>query len=162
MRLDSLLLGGSGGLFLSLLLEGRLGVLTRVEREVGASDVADWLNFSRAGHVSEETSGDRSINLELFHDDGASNAENLGHLRADLVEALLIKEDVVVELVLNLGLGPGLLLCLGSLGLVGLSALRGTRTLIFCRLLCFSLHNERSLAPSPIKSRHKSSSVSRR
>ena len=65
--------------------------------------------------MRNETSGDRSINLELFHDDGASNAENLGHLRGDLVEALLIKEDVVVELVLNLGLGPGLLLCLGSL-----------------------------------------------
>ena len=139
MRLDSLLLGGSGGLFLSLLLEGRLGVLTRVEREVGAIDFADCLNFSGAGHVSEETSGDRSINLELFHDDGASEAKNLWHLRADLVEALLVQEDIVVELVLDLSLGPGLLLCLGTLAFVSLSALSGARTLIFCRLLCLSL-----------------------
>ena len=138
--LDSLLLGSGGSFFLGLLLEGRLGESSREEREARAADISDRLDLSRASQVRNETSGDRSINLELFHDDGAGNAENLGHLRADLVKALLIKEDVVVELVLNLGLGPGLLLCLGSLGLVGLSALRGTRTLIFCRLLCFSLH----------------------
>ena len=115
MRLDSLLLGGGGGLFLSLLLEGRLCKSSRVEREVRAGDVSNWLDFSSAGDMSEKTSGDRSINLELFHDDGASEAENLGHLRADLVESLLVKEHIVVELVLDLGLGPGLLLSLGSL-----------------------------------------------
>ena len=89
--------------------------------------------------MSEKTSGDRSINLELFHDDGASEAKNLWHLRADLVEALLVQEDIVVELVLDLSLGPGLLLCLGTLAFVSLSALGGARTLIFCRLLSFSL-----------------------
>ena len=31
----------------------------------------------------------------------------------------------MVQLVLNLGLGPGLLLCLGTLGLGGLGALSG-------------------------------------
>jgi len=82
--------------------------------------------------MSEKTSGDRSINLELFHDDGASEAKNLWHLRADLVEALLVQEDIVVELVLDLSLGPGLLLCLGTLALVSLSALGGARSLIFC------------------------------
>ena len=89
--------------------------------------------------MRDETSGDGSINLKLFHDDRAGDAENLGHLGADLVKTLLIEEDIVVELVLNLGLGPGLLLCLGTLGFVSLSALRGARTLIFYRLLCFSL-----------------------
>jgi hypothetical protein len=73
--------------------------------------------------MTNESSGDRSINLELFHDDGARDAENLWHFRADLIEALLVQEDVAVELVLNLGLGPGLLLCFGTLGLVSLSAL---------------------------------------
>jgi len=90
--------------------------------------------------VSEETSGNGTINLELFHDDGAGEAENLGHLLADLIEALLVQEDIVVELVLDLGFGPGLLLGLGTLGFVGLRALGGRRTLIFSRcLLCFSL-----------------------
>ena len=69
-----------------------------------------------------------------FYLDGRAGASE-----ADLVEALLVEEDIVVELILNLGLGPGLLLGLGSLGLVGLGALRGTRALIFGRLLCFSL-----------------------
>ena len=89
--------------------------------------------------MCDETAGDRSVNLELFHDDGAGDAEDLGQLGADLVEALLVEEDVVVELVLDLGLGPGLLLGLGSFALVGLGALGGTRALIFYRLLCFSL-----------------------
>ena len=89
--------------------------------------------------MTNQCSGDRSINLELFHDDGARDAENLGQFTADLVEALLVQEDIVVELVLDLGLGPGLLLCLGTLGFVSLSTLRGARTLIFDRLLCFSL-----------------------
>ena len=58
---------------------------------------------------------------------------------ADLVKSLLVEEDILVELVLNLGLGPGLLLGLGSLGLLGLRALGRGRALIFGRLLCFSL-----------------------
>ena len=57
----------------------------------------------------------------------------------DFGESLLVQEDVGVELVLDLGLGPGLLLSLGSLALGGLSALGGARALIFGRLLCFSL-----------------------
>ena len=117
--LDSLLsllgLLSLGGLLFGSLLLGGLGKLTPVEREVGAGDVADWEDITGASQVSEDGPGDRSINLELFHDDGASEAENLGHLRADLVESLLVEEHIVVELVLDLGLGPGLLLSLGSL-----------------------------------------------
>ena len=88
----------------------------------------------------EESSGDSAINLELLHDDGARQAENLGDLSADLVKALLVQEDVLVELVLYLCLGPGLLLGLDSLGFTGLSAFGSARTLIFYRLLCFSLY----------------------
>ena len=137
--LDSLLLGSGGSLFLGLLLEGRLGKSSSEETKVGAADIANWLDLSGAGQMRDQSSSDRSINLELFHDDGAGNAKNLGQLGADLIKTLLIEEDIVVELVLNLGLGPGLLLCLGTLGFVSLSALRGARTLIFYRLLCFSL-----------------------
>ena len=91
----------------------------------------------------QEGSGNGSINLELFHDGGASDAEDLGHLGADLLESLLVQEDIRVELVLDLGFGPGLLLCLGTLALVGLGALRGACSFIFDRLLCFSLHSQK-------------------
>ena len=81
--------------------------------------------------MPDESSGDRPINLELFHDSRARDTEDLGHLRADFVEALLIEEDIVVELVLDLGLGPGLLLGLGTFRLLSLRALGGGRSLIF-------------------------------
>ena len=117
--LDSLLsllgLLSFGGLLFGSLLLGGLGKLTPVEREVRAGDVSDWEDITGASQVSEDGPGDGSINLELFHDDGAGEAENLGHFRADLVESLLVEEHIVVELVLDLGLGPGLLLSLGSL-----------------------------------------------
>ena len=117
--LDSLLsllgLLSFGSLFCGSLLLGGHGKFTPVEREIRAGDVADWENITGASQVSHESPGNRSINLELFHDDGASEAENLGHLRADLVESLLVEEHIVVKLVLDLGLGPGLLLSRGSL-----------------------------------------------
>ena len=117
--LDSLLsllgLLSFGSLVCGSLLLGGHGKFTPEEREIRACDVADWENITGASQVSHESPGNRSINLELFHDDGASEAENLGHLRADLVESLLVEEHIVVELVLDLGLGPGLLLSLGSL-----------------------------------------------
>ena len=131
----------SSGLLLKSLLFGRLGKFTGVEGEIAAGNITNGLDVTSAGEMSDETSGDSSINLELFHDDGSCNAENLGKLGADLVKTLLIEEDIVVELVLDLGLGPGLLLCLGSLGFVSLSAFRGARALIFYRLLCFSLYD---------------------
>ena len=135
-QLDSLLLicfGSGGCLILGLLIKGRRGESSRVEGEVRAADVTDWLDISGACKMHEQSSGNSSINLELFHDDWTREAENLGHFCADLVESLLVQEDVLVELVLNLGLGPGLLLCLGSLQLVSLGALGGARTLIFSR-----------------------------
>ena len=82
--------------------------------------------------MPDKASCNGTINLELFHDDGAGNAENLWQLLADLVESLLVEEDILIELVLYLGLGPGLLLCLSSLGFVSLSALGGASSLVFC------------------------------
>ena len=126
-----LLLVGSSFLFLSLLLKSRFGLDAGVEREVVASNITNGLDLSSLSKVPEESPGDRSINLELFHDGRASEAQNLGHFGADLVEALLVEEDLIVELVLDLGLGPGLLLGLGALRLLGLSALGSGRSLIF-------------------------------
>ena len=118
-QLDSLLLlGGGGSLLLSLLLKGRLGLGASVERESGRGSVSDGHDFTGASHVPDDGSSDGSIYLELFHDDRAGEAENLWHLLADLVESLLLEEHFVVELVLDLGLGPGLLLSLGSLSLL--------------------------------------------
>ena len=156
--LDSLLLvlGLSGSLVLSLLLKGWFGKLTGVEGEIAASDISDWLNISGTSEVSEETSSDGTIDLELFHDNGAGKAQNLWHLLADLVKSLLVQENVLVELVLNLSLGPGLLLGLGSFGLVGLSALWGARTFIFGRLLCFSLYPCKKLLERFSKKRSRS------
>ena len=126
-----LILGSSCGLILSLLLESRLGELALVEGETGVGNVTDGDDISGTGEVSEKGSSDGAVNLELFHDDGSGEAENLGHLLTDFGESLLIEENIGVELVLYLGLGPGLLLSLGSLSFSGLSALGGTRAFIF-------------------------------
>ena len=39
-------LGSLSGLLLGLLLESRLGEFARVEREIGAVNITDWLDFS--------------------------------------------------------------------------------------------------------------------
>ena len=57
----------------------------------------------------------------------------------------------MVQLVLNLGLGPGLLLGLGTLRLGSLGALGGRRSFVFCRLLCFSLNSQNSHAVSKLQ-----------
>lgn len=133
------MLGGGGSLFLGLLLESGLGLGAGVEGELGIANISNGLDFSGCGARSEDTAGDRSIYLELFHDDGASQTEDLWHLLHDLVESLLIQENIVVKLVLDLGLGPGLLLGFGSLSLLSLGTLGGRGALILSRLLCFGL-----------------------
>ena len=89
---------------------------------MSVSDTLDIFSFSK---LFDESSGNGSVNLELFTNDGASDAKDLWNLLSDLLESLLIKEDIIVELVLNLSLSPSLLLGLGSLGLLGLGALSG-------------------------------------
>ena len=70
-QLDSLLLllGEGGGLILCFLLEGRLGKFATVEREVGGVNISYLLDLTGLAQVLEEGSGDRSIYLELFHND---------------------------------------------------------------------------------------------
>lgn len=72
--------------------------------------------------VADEGACDRAVYLELFTERGAGDAKNFCHFLRNLLVALLVKEDVVVELVLDLDLGPGLLLRLGFT-LLGLSSL---------------------------------------
>lgn len=109
--------------------------------------VADALDGAFLGEVLDETAGNGTVDLELLHKRGAGDAEDLGDLLADLGKALLVKEDLVVELVLDLDLGPGLLLGLSTLGslanggfLRSLGGSRGRLALIFTtQLLCLGL-----------------------
>ena len=119
---QSLLRLGSdeGGLFGSL-LESRLSLGAGVEIELsgGAVDSSDG---ALLGELLDEGASDGSVHLELLHDDAASDNEDLGDLGGDLSESLLVEEDVVVKLVLNLYLGPGLFL--------GLTAFSGAGRLL--------------------------------
>ena len=55
--------------------------------------------------VDDETSNG-SVNLELLAENGSGDAKNLWDFVAELLEALLVEEDFIVQLVLNLDLGP--------------------------------------------------------
>ena len=61
----------------------------------------------------DDGTSDRTVHLKLVHEDCASDAQDLGDLACNLGPSLLVEEDVVVELVLYLDLGPGLFLGLG-------------------------------------------------
>ena len=117
----SLLLGFSGSSLFGSLLESRLGLDSTEDLEVGVA-VADGANGAALEAVPDEGASDRSVDLELFAERGAGDAENLCHFLRNLFVALLLEEDIVVELVLDLDLGPGLLLRLAAL-LLGLSSL---------------------------------------
>ena len=93
--------------------------------------VADTTNHVFGSKISDESTSDRSINLELFAEDATGDAENLRDLLGDLVVPLLIEEHVVVKLILYLDLGPALFLGLSSFCLVGLGALGGTLASVF-------------------------------
>ena len=118
---SSLLLGISGSGLFGGLLEGRLGLDSTEDLEVRVA-VADSSNGAALEAVPDEGASDGSVHLELFAERGAGDAENLCHFLRNLFVALLVEEDVVVELVLDLDLGPGLLLRLAAL-LRGLSSL---------------------------------------
>lgn len=60
-----------------------------------------------------DSTSDRTVHLKLVHEDCASDAQDLGDLACNLGPSLLVEEDVVVELVLYLDLGPGLFLGFG-------------------------------------------------
>ena len=88
--------------------------------------LADWLDQALLVQFLDKGTSNRSSNLELFAKNGSGDAKNLWHLLDHSLELLLVEENSVVKLFLNLNLGPGLLLCLGSsLGLGFLSIFRG-------------------------------------
>ena len=56
--------------------------------------------------VSNDGTGNRSVNLELFAKDSSSDDENFGNFVAEFIVSLFVKEDIVVKLILDLNLGP--------------------------------------------------------
>ena len=134
----SLLFSGGGSGFFSSLLKGTLGVLSCEQVELGMG-IANAPNISSLLELSKETTSNRSVDLKLFAEDTAGDAEDLGHLLGDLIESLLFKENLVVKLVLYLNLGPCLLLCFSSLCFLGLRRLSGAFALVSSTLLRFGL-----------------------
>ena len=80
--------------------------------------ITDLNNFSTVSHVLDEGTSNGARNLELLAKNGSGDAEDLGDLLKHTLVLLLVEEDSVVKLFLNLGLGPGLLLSLGTLGVL--------------------------------------------
>ena len=68
--------------------------------------------------VSDDLSSDGTIDLELVAQFGNSDDEELGGFLYDSLVELCIKVNSVVQLFLDLYLGPALLLCLSSTGLL--------------------------------------------
>ena len=105
------------------------------------------LDSSLSLKLLDDGTSDRTVYLELVHEDAASNAKNLGDFACNFCPSFFVKEHIVVKLVLYLYLGPGLLLWLcaftSNASLFScLSALGGTLSCIFRALLSFSLHKK--------------------
>jgi hypothetical protein len=75
--------------------------------------VTNALDSSLLFKPLDDGTSDRTVHLKLVHEDCTSDAQDLGDFTCDLGPSLLVKEDVVVELVLYLDFGPGLFLGLG-------------------------------------------------
>ena len=73
------------------------------------------LDCALLGELFNHGASDRTVNLVLVHESGASDAKDLGDFRCNLGPFLLVKEHFVVKLILYLDLGPGLFLSLRSL-----------------------------------------------
>ena len=56
--------------------------------------------------VVDQETGNGSVNLELLAEDGSGDAQDFGDFVGELLVSLLIEEDFIVELVLDLDLGP--------------------------------------------------------
>ena len=68
------------------------------------------LDSSLSLKLLDDGTSDRTVYLELVHEDAASNAKNLGDFACNFCPSFFVKEHIVVKLVLYLYLGPGLLL----------------------------------------------------
>ena len=85
-----------------------------VKIEVGVM-FTNALDCALLGELLNHSTSDRTVNLVLVHESGASDAKDLGDFRCNLGPFLLVKEHFVVKLILYLDLGPGLFLCLSGL-----------------------------------------------
>lgn len=143
-----LLLCSFSGLFGGF-LQSALGLSASVEIVFGRV-LTDHPDGALLRELFNESSSDGAVHLELLHKAGAGNDQNLGDFLATFLEALLIKENIVVKLVFNLNLGPGLLLSFTALlagsFLLGLRALGGGSTCIFTTLLLFGLPDKKRSA----------------
>jgi len=140
-------LGGEERGFLSGLLGSGLSLASREQVEFSGvlSDAPDGALLFK---LVDQGAGDGPVDLELLHEGRAGDNQDLGDLTGYLREALLVEEDLVVELVLDLDLGPGLLLGLASFSrsglLGGLRALGGASTSVFTTLLLLGLNKSES------------------
>ena len=108
----SLFLSSSSS-FIGSLLKSGLGLDTLIEIEAGVL-LSDWFDQLFSGKIFDQSSSDRTSNLELFTENGSGNAKNLWDFLDHSLVLLLIKEYGIVKLLLNLGLCPWLLLRFGS------------------------------------------------
>ena len=134
-----------GGGLLGISLGGWFGFRTcpEIKAVVGVSNALDFILSSK---LSNQTASDWSVHLELFAEDSASDAEDLGGLSEDFVVFLLLEEDIVVKFVINLDLSPLFRCLLRTSGLGSLSTLGGSSSLFFWTLLLlFRLHKHSKL-----------------
>lgn len=67
---------------------------------------AHSFKFTLSVQVSDESTCNSSVNLELVTENGSCNHKDLGDLVAKFIVSLFVEEDFVVKLVLDLDLGP--------------------------------------------------------
>jgi hypothetical protein len=118
-----------------------LSLTSHIEIELGVLGT-NWLDELLLEEILDEGSGNRTTNLELLAKYGSGDTEDLWDLLNHSLVSLLLKEDGVVKLFLDLGLGPGLLLGFSTLSfgrttLGSLSILGRAFTCILTTYLCF-------------------------
>jgi hypothetical protein len=98
-----------GGSIFSSLFSGTLGLSSSHKVELGVLGT-DGFELSLLVEISDEGSGNGSVDLELLAEDGAGDAKDLWDFVAEFLVSSFVKEDLVVKLILDLHLGPRLLL----------------------------------------------------
>ena len=101
----SLLLSGGLGSLLSRFLKSGFGVNTGPEVESGTC-LADTTDSALLSQFFDDGARDRTVHFVLLGEGGASDDEDFGDLLCHLLPALLLEEDIEVELILYLDLGP--------------------------------------------------------
>ncbi len=88
-----------------------LGLGACVNSEGGVV-ISNLLDESLSVEISDQLSGNRSVDLELVAHFRNSDCQELGSVLGDSLVSLSVEEDGVVKLFLYLGLGPALLFSL--------------------------------------------------